>query len=123
MSSSNLTDADLAKLNDKDRAEIAQFLAHEQQRGRVQGQTHALTSLCWKKCIAPYSPSGSSSSSSSSTSSSTSSGIRGFFGGSRSAVGNDLDSTEKQCLANCVDRFMDANYATMKHLKTLQNQF
>ncbi|KAL1844042.1 hypothetical protein VTJ49DRAFT_5793 [Mycothermus thermophilus] len=122
MSNSNLTDADLAKLNDKDKAEIAQFLAHEQQRGRVQSQTHALTSLCWKKCIAPSAPHASSSSSSS-TSSSTTSGIRGFFGGSRSTVSNDLDSTEKQCLANCVDRFMDANYATMQHLKTLQNQF
>jgi import inner membrane translocase subunit TIM8 len=55
-------------------------------------ETHELTSICWKKCIAPRSS------------------------------GGALDKTEQSCLANCVDRFMDANLATMKHLASMRQQ-
>jgi import inner membrane translocase subunit TIM8 len=77
-------------------------------------ETHTLTSMCWKKCIAK---SPSSSASSGSTTSS-------FFGlgGSKSSISPELDSTERQCLANCVERFLDANFATLQHLRTLQKQ-
>jgi import inner membrane translocase subunit TIM8 len=33
-----------------------------------------------------------------------------------------LDKGEQSCLANCVDRFMDANLATMKHLASMRQQ-
>ena len=33
-----------------------------------------------------------------------------------------LDKSEQSCLANCVDRFMDANLATMKHLASMRQQ-
>jgi import inner membrane translocase subunit TIM8 len=43
----NIDNADLEKLNDKDRSELRQFLANEQQRSQIQ----ARTSSC-KRCIA-----------------------------------------------------------------------
>jgi import inner membrane translocase subunit TIM8 len=72
-------------------------------------ETHTLTSMCWKKCIAK------------SPSSSTTSSFFGL-GGSKSSISPELDSTERQCLANCVERFLDANFATLQHLRTLQKQ-
>ncbi len=32
-----------------------------------------------------------------------------------------LDKTEEGCLANCVDRFLDVNMLTVKHLTSLRN--
>ncbi|CAP68920.1 uncharacterized protein PODANS_7_8810 [Podospora anserina S mat+] len=87
-SSLALDQADIEKLNDKDKAELRQFFANEEQKSKIQSQSHALTSLCWKKCMA---------------SSST------FKSGA-------LDGTEKACLANCVERFMDVNMATVRQL-------
>ncbi|KAL1867637.1 hypothetical protein VTK73DRAFT_4060 [Phialemonium thermophilum] len=82
--------ADLDKLNDKDKAELRQFITHEQQRTRIQGQTHAMTDLCWKKCVTSAIKSG------------------------------ELDKSEQSCLTNCVDRFLDVNFLTMKHLTNLR---
>ncbi|KAF6805186.1 Mitochondrial import inner membrane translocase subunit TIM8 [Colletotrichum sojae] len=86
-----LANSDLDKLNDKDKAELRQFLANEQQRSQIQSQTHALTEICWKKCVS-------------------------------GAVRNSkLDKGEETCLANCVDRFLDVNYLTMKHLNSMRS--
>ncbi|KAK4244407.1 Tim10/DDP family zinc finger-domain-containing protein [Corynascus novoguineensis] len=95
MSSSDFSieQSDLEKLSDKDKTELRQFFANEEQRSRIQSQTHELTGICWKKCI---------------TSSTIKSGA--------------LDKGEQNCLANCVDRFMDANLATMKHLASMRQQ-
>jgi import inner membrane translocase subunit TIM8 len=32
-----------------------------------------------------------------------------------------LDKSEETCLANCVERFLDVNYLTMKHLNGMRN--
>ncbi|KAG5917616.1 Mitochondrial import inner membrane translocase subunit tim8 [Claviceps capensis] len=82
---------DLEKLNDKDKAELRQFLANEQQRSQIQSQTHSLTHTCWKKCVT-------------------------------GAIKNSkLDRAEEGCLANCVDRFLDLNFLTMKHLQNMRS--
>ncbi|KAK3302082.1 Tim10/DDP family zinc finger-domain-containing protein [Chaetomium strumarium] len=95
MSSSSdfsIDQSDLEKLNDKDKAELRQFFSNEEQRARVHAQTHELTTICWKKCITSSVRSGA------------------------------LDKGEQTCLANCVDRFMDANLLTMKHLRDMRQQ-
>ncbi|KAH6627877.1 Tim10/DDP family zinc finger-domain-containing protein [Chaetomium tenue] len=95
MSSTDFTidQTDIEKLNDKDKTELRQFFANEEHRSRIQSQTHELTGICWKKCV-----------------------TSGTF---RSGA---LDKSEQGCLANCVDRFMDANLATMKHLASMRQQ-
>ncbi len=35
--------------------------------------------------------------------------------------GGKLDKGEEGCLANCVDRFLDINMLTVKHLANLRN--
>ncbi|KAH8837266.1 hypothetical protein MCOR27_006900 [Pyricularia oryzae] len=81
--------SDVEKLQPKDKAELLQFVNNEQQRTKVQSQTHNLTEVCWKKCVT-------------------------------SIKGNGLEKSEEQCLASCVDRFLDVNLATMQHLSTLR---
>ncbi|KAG7290504.1 hypothetical protein NEMBOFW57_000506 [Staphylotrichum longicolle] len=97
----NIDQSDLEKLNDKDKAELRQFFSNEEHRARIQAR------ICWKKCI-----------SASSTAAPTGSSL---FRGGGSGSGK-LDGTEQTCLANCVDRFMDANLATMKHLANMRQQ-
>jgi import inner membrane translocase subunit TIM8 len=81
---------DLQKLNDQDKAEIRQFLENQQQRSSIQSQTHQLTQVCWNKCVP-------------------------------GAVKNGkLDGTEEACLANCVNRMMDINFLTLKHLNSMR---
>lgn len=53
---------------------------------------HSLTDICWKKCATGPVRNG------------------------------KLDKGEESCTANCVDRFMDANFTVIKHLETLRNQ-
>ncbi|EFQ28655.1 Tim10/DDP family zinc finger [Colletotrichum graminicola] len=90
-SRSALENSDLEKLNDKDKLELRQFLANEQQRSQIQSQTHALTEICWKKCV------------------------------TGSIRNSKLDKGEEGCLANCVDRFLDVNFLTMKHLNNMRS--
>jgi len=87
---SSLQQADLDKLNDKDKSELRQFLTNNEQRARIQQQSHVLTDVCWKKCVTG--------------------GIKG----------SALDKNEQGCLANCVDRFFDVNLLTMKHLANMR---
>ncbi|GAO19684.1 hypothetical protein UVI_02022560 [Ustilaginoidea virens] len=82
---------DLEKLNDKDKAELRQFLANEQQRSQIQSQTHNLTKTCWQKCV------------------------------TGTIKNSKLDGTEENCLRNCVDRFLDMNFLTMKHLNNMRS--
>lgn len=58
---------------------------------RVCAETHALTEICWTKCI------------------------------TSSIKSSKLDSGEEKCLASCVDRFLDVNMLTMKHLANLRS--
>ncbi|KAH6624954.1 Tim10/DDP family zinc finger-domain-containing protein [Chaetomium sp. MPI-SDFR-AT-0129] len=93
MSSSGFSvdEADLEKLSPADKAELRQFFANETQRSRIRAQTHELTGVCWTKCV----PAG-------------------------TVKSGALASGEQTCLANCVDRFMDANLATLKHLSSMR---
>ncbi|CCF45799.1 mitochondrial import inner membrane translocase subunit TIM8, partial [Colletotrichum higginsianum] len=54
-------------------------------------ETHALTEICWKKCV------------------------------TGSIRNSKLDKGEEGCLANCVDRFLDVNFLTMKHLNNMRS--
>jgi import inner membrane translocase subunit TIM8 len=54
-------------------------------------ETHSLTQMCWNKCV------------------------------QGSIKNNKLDKGEETCLANCVERFLDVNYLTMKHLNGMRN--
>ena len=113
--SSSLEQADLDKLNDKDKRELRKFISNEQQRTRIQSrkptsiswrcstpccnradnsapptETHALTDICWKKCV------------------------------SGTIRNGKRDKSEEGCLASCVDRFLDVNLLTMKHLQSMR---
>jgi import inner membrane translocase subunit TIM8 len=54
-------------------------------------ETHQLTQVCWTKCVPGAVKSG------------------------------KLDKTEETCLANCVNRFMDLNLLTVKHLQNMRS--
>ncbi|CEJ87616.1 Putative Zn-finger protein [[Torrubiella] hemipterigena] len=86
-----LENADLERLNDKDKADLRQFLANEEQRAMIQSQTHKLTQMCWKRCVT---------------------------GNIRNSK---LDSSEETCLANCVERFLDTNFLTMQYLQKMRS--
>ncbi|EKD14830.1 Tim10/DDP family zinc finger [Drepanopeziza brunnea f. sp. 'multigermtubi' MB_m1] len=77
---------DLSKLTAKDKQELQQFLNHESQRAQIQQTVHTLTDLCWKKCVTGTIKSGA------------------------------LDKNEESCAKNCVDRYLDANFAIIKRL-------
>ncbi|KAL6850883.1 Mitochondrial import inner membrane translocase subunit tim8 [Amphichorda felina] len=85
-----IENVDLEKLNDQDKAELRQFLGNQQQRSQIQSQTHQLTQICWTKCV------------------------------SGNIKGGKLDKNEEGCLSNCVNRFMDLNFLTMKHLNSMR---
>lgn len=106
----SVSQLDLEQLNEKDKAELRQFVGNENQRTRVRErtklrprlaqeqladifpatETHVLTDICWKKCV------------------------------SGSAKSGTLDRGEQTCLANCVDRFLDVNFLTLKHLSNMR---
>ncbi|KAJ3499631.1 hypothetical protein NLG97_g193 [Lecanicillium saksenae] len=81
----------LSNLNDSDKAELQKFLANEQQRSTIQAETHKLTQTCWKKCV------------------------------TSNIKNSKLDSSEETCLANCVERFLDLNSLTLKHLNNMRS--
>ncbi|KAF2142709.1 uncharacterized protein K452DRAFT_248174 [Aplosporella prunicola CBS 121167] len=82
---------DISKLTEKDKAELQQFIVAESQKARIQQSIHSLTDICFKKCIP-----------------------------SKISQGK-LDRTEEPCMANCVDRFLDANHVVLRQLETLRN--
>ncbi|CCC13468.1 hypothetical protein SMACR_07092 [Sordaria macrospora] len=85
----DIPQADLDLLNEKDKAELRTFISNETQRQRIQGQTHALTDSCWKKCI------------------------------TSNIKTNQLDKSEAACMSDCVERFLDVNFAIMNHVQKL----
>ncbi|RYP48433.1 hypothetical protein DL768_005706 [Monosporascus sp. mg162] len=90
MDASSLNDFDLQQLSDKDKNELRQFLANENQKARVQATVHSLTDMCFKKCI------------------------------TGAIKGGKLDKTEEGCMANCADRFIDVSSLTMKQLQNMR---
>lgn len=53
---------------------------------------HNLTDICWTKCVTSTIKSG------------------------------KLDKSEESCAKNCVDRFLDANFAVIKQLENMRTQ-
>ncbi|KAI9897575.1 hypothetical protein N3K66_007431 [Trichothecium roseum] len=83
---------EVQKLNAADKEDLRKFIVNEQQRSNIQAQTHELTQMCWKKCV------------------------------TGNIKSTKLDKGEETCLANCVDRFLDLNFLTMKHLSNMRGQ-
>ncbi|PWY64990.1 putative mitochondrial intermembrane space translocase subunit Tim10 [Aspergillus heteromorphus CBS 117.55] len=81
---------DVSKLSEADKKELTQILTSEAQKSTIQQTVHHLSDICWKKCITGSISSG------------------------------RLDQAEDTCAQNCVERWMDTNFAVLKHLETLR---
>ncbi|TVY87891.1 Mitochondrial import inner membrane translocase subunit [Lachnellula willkommii] len=114
---------DLSKLSDKDKQELQQFVVNESQKARIQQSVfspsflfpflslflshsssfpqasastswkvsvHSLTETCFKKCVT---------------------------GAIRTGK---LEKGEESCTANCVGRFLDANFTVIRHLEQMR---
>ncbi|KAK2765906.1 Mitochondrial import inner membrane translocase subunit tim8 [Arachnomyces sp. PD_36] len=81
---------DPSKLNASDKREVQQALNNEAQKANIQQTVHQLTEVCWKKCV----PGKISSAS--------------------------MDRSEEACAQNCVDRWMDTNFAILKQLEQMR---
>ncbi|KAJ2985799.1 hypothetical protein NUW58_g5342 [Xylaria curta] len=90
MDNFSLDNADLDKLNDKDKAELRQVLQNENQKARIQSTVHGLADVCFRKCVTGTIKNG------------------------------KLDKTEEGCMANCAERFFDISTLTMKQLQNLR---
>lgn len=86
-----LGNAGLGKLNDKDKAELQQFIKTENQKAHIQANVHSLANVCFPKCITGTIKSG------------------------------ELDRTEASCMANCVERFLDIGELTLEHLRNTRH--
>lgn len=91
MDNPTIDQADLSSLTDRDKQELRQFIQNEQQRTRIQAQSHDLTEMCFKKCV------------------------------TGTIKNSKLDSSEESCLTNCVDRFMDVSMLSVKHLQSMRH--
>jgi len=91
MDSTTINDADLQRLNEKDKSELRSILNSEGQKAKVQMSVHQLTDTCFTKCVTGTIKSG------------------------------KLDRTEETCMASCTERFLDASKLTMTHLQGLRN--
>ncbi|KAL9004531.1 MAG: hypothetical protein Q9188_002657 [Gyalolechia gomerana] len=83
---------DLSKLSDTERRDLEQQLGNEMQKAKIQESIHNLTDICWTKCIT---------------------------GGISSG---QMSGKEESCAQNCVERFLDANTAVLKHLETMRGE-
>ncbi|KAL2202550.1 mitochondrial import inner membrane translocase subunit tim8 [Sarocladium strictum] len=88
---SSIEAQELERLSEADKNDLRKFLTNEQQKTQIQSQTHSMTDMCWKKCV------------------------------SGSIKSSKLDKNEEGCLTNCVDRFMDLNMLTIKHIQNMRN--
>ncbi|KAK0753419.1 Tim10/DDP family zinc finger-domain-containing protein [Schizothecium vesticola] len=93
MDTTTIDTADLARLNESDKAELRTFIEMENQRTKHQRMAHGMTDICWKKCFS-----------------------------SATIRSGSLDGGEATCLANCVDRFYDLRLLTLKHLQNSRTQ-
>jgi len=79
-----------SKLSDRDKQEIQVFLRNESQKSTIQQSIHALTDMCFRKCITSKISNG------------------------------KLDKYEEPCMQNCVDRFLDANKLVLSQLESMR---
>jgi len=80
----------LQSLSAKDKQDLNQFIVQEGQKAQIQQTVHSLTDTCFRKCITSKISSG------------------------------KLDRSEEPCMMNCVDRYMDANMAVIRHLEQMR---
>ncbi|KAK0512855.1 hypothetical protein JMJ35_004872 [Cladonia borealis] len=92
LSSASASQLDFSKLSDYEKRELQQNLQNEMQKAKIQESVHNLTDICWTKCV-----------------------TKGISSGT-------LDRTEESCTQNCVERFLDANEAVLKHLEEMRGQ-
>ncbi|KAF3925053.1 hypothetical protein AA313_de0206470 [Arthrobotrys entomopaga] len=92
-SSSGTGDLNLTDLSPNDKKELQQFITNEAQKAKIQSTVHYLTDMCWKRCIT-----------------------------SKISSGN-MDSYERPCMENCVDRYIDSQMTVLKHLEQLRGSF
>jgi import inner membrane translocase subunit TIM8 len=85
-----LSPEDVGRLSNSDKVELQRFIQAESQKAEIQKRVHELTELCFKKCVTGSISSG------------------------------KLAGKESDCMANCVNRFVDSNLAVLKHLETLR---
>ncbi|KAK6362010.1 Mitochondrial import inner membrane translocase subunit tim8 [Orbilia blumenaviensis] len=85
-------DINLTDLSQNDKKELQQFVSNEAQKAKIQSTVHYLTDMCWKRCITSKISSG------------------------------QMDSYERPCMENCVDRYIDSQMTVLKHLEQLRGQ-
>ncbi|KAL9577895.1 MAG: hypothetical protein Q9212_006074 [Teloschistes hypoglaucus] len=88
----NSANLDISRLSDADKRDLQQQISNEMQKAKLQESIHNLTDTCWTKCI-----------------------TGGISGGK-------LSSKEETCTQNCVERFLDANTAVLKHLEQMRGE-
>ncbi|KAI4095509.1 MAG: hypothetical protein LQ339_007196 [Xanthoria mediterranea] len=91
-SSLSQSNLDLSKLSDFDKRDLQQQISNEMQKAKIQESIHNLTDICWTKCIT---------------------------GGISSGK---MSGKEESCAANCVERFLEANTAVLKHLERMRGE-
>ncbi|ODQ79379.1 hypothetical protein BABINDRAFT_161782 [Babjeviella inositovora NRRL Y-12698] len=82
----------LNSLDDSSRQELMKFVEAENSKSKVQMSIHQFTNLCFKTCVTNKGP---------------------IFSG-------DLSVQEENCLANCVNRFLDTNIRVVQQLQNQQ---
>ncbi|RVD88154.1 uncharacterized protein DFL_002349 [Arthrobotrys flagrans] len=92
MDSSSGSDINLTDLSQNDKRELQQFVSNEAQKAKIQSTVHYLTDMCWKRCITSKISSG------------------------------QMNSYERPCMENCVERYIDSQMAVLKHLEQLRGQ-
>ncbi|ODQ66553.1 mitochondrial import inner membrane translocase subunit TIM8 [Nadsonia fulvescens var. elongata DSM 6958] len=80
----------LASLDAESRKEIMQWIDSENSKAKVQSSIHNFTDMCWKKCV------------------------------TKDITSNMLDTTESNCMTNCLQRFLDTNINVVKLIQAAQ---
>ncbi|KAK6506979.1 Mitochondrial import inner membrane translocase subunit tim8 [Arthrobotrys musiformis] len=83
-------DINLTDLSQNDKRELQQFVSNEAQKAKIQSTVHYLTDMCWKRCITSKISSG------------------------------QMDSYERPCMENCVERYIDSQMTVLKHLEQMR---
>lgn len=88
---SQISQTALASLDESSRKDIMQFIESENSKSKVQMSIHNFTDMCFKKCNT-----------------------------NKPITSGTLDSSEEQCLTNCLNRFLDTNIKVVQALQGAQ---
>ncbi|KAI1867067.1 hypothetical protein JX265_007643 [Neoarthrinium moseri] len=128
MDASDLSNFDLEKLNEKDKAELRQFLGNENQKARVQSTEPRLSIVKAGPAASHANPRLSRERYEFRLTSAPPLSVvvhsltdmcwkKCVTGSIKQGA---MDKNEQSCMANCADRFLDASSLTMKHLQNLR---